>query len=155
MEKSEIAQTLANSEFFESMEPATIQDIASICEPLSCNQGDYLFRQGDFGDQLFIVAQGQVYLERSMDVGTHKGKVVLETLGKGRLLGCWSTLLGAPHVLMSSAGCKGSTRVLVLNGNRLREKMLEDHNLGFNILERLCFLLRDRIQAAYGALEKF
>jgi len=26
--------------------------------------------------------------------------------------------------------------------------------LGFRVLERLCFLLRDRIQGAYGAMER-
>jgi CRP/FNR family cyclic AMP-dependent transcriptional regulator len=32
--------------------------------------------------------------------------------------------------------------------------MIEDKNLGFNILEKLCFVLRDRIHGAYGAMEK-
>ena len=154
MKKSEMADVLANSEFFKSLKRSEIEDITGICDTLTCKSGDYIFRQGDFGDQLFIVAAGQVFLERSMDVGTHTGKVVIETLGKGRLLGCWSTLLGTPHILMSSAGCKGSTRLLVLKGSQLRDKMLQNNELGFNILERLCFLLRDRIQAAYGALEK-
>ena len=154
MKKSEIADVLANSEFFKSLQKDEIEDIASICDTVSCKNGDYIFRQGDFGDELFVVAEGQVFLERSMDVGSHKGKVVLETLGRGRLLGCWSTLLDAPHILMSSAGCKGSTRLLVLKGSQLRDKMIQNNALGFNILERLCFLLRDRIQAAYGALEK-
>ncbi len=34
------------------------------------------------------------------------------------------------------------------------EMMMDNSKLGFNILERLCFLLRDRLQAAYGAMEK-
>jgi hypothetical protein len=33
--------------------------------------------------------------------------------------------------------------------------MTKNTEFGFNLLEKLCFLLRDRIQAAYGALEKF
>jgi CRP/FNR family cyclic AMP-dependent transcriptional regulator len=41
-----------------------------------------------------------------------------------------------------------------MQGARLRELMTSNSALGFNILERLCFLLRDRIQAAYGALDK-
>jgi hypothetical protein len=32
--------------------------------------------------------------------------------------------------------------------------MEEDTQFGFFILERLCFLLRERIQAAYGAMDK-
>jgi len=32
--------------------------------------------------------------------------------------------------------------------------MLSNPALGFCILERLCFFLRDRIQSVYGAMEK-
>ncbi|MBL7174355.1 MAG: hypothetical protein ISS66_00895 [Desulfobacteraceae bacterium] len=46
------------------------------------------------------------------------------------------------------------SKVLVIKGAVLRRMMLENRELGFNILERLCFLLRDRIQSAYGAMEK-
>ncbi len=89
-----------------------------------------------------------------MKIGNRKGNIVIETLGKGRVLGCWSTLLNEPHIVMSTAICQRATNVLVLQGARLRELMTENSELGFNILERLCFLLRDRIQAAYGALDK-
>jgi hypothetical protein len=46
------------------------------------------------------------------------------------------------------------SKVLVVQGAVLRRMMLENRELGFNVLERLCFLLRDRIQSAYGAMEK-
>jgi CRP/FNR family transcriptional regulator, cyclic AMP receptor protein len=41
-----------------------------------------------------------------------------------------------------------------LRGTELRKLMSEDSEIGFHVLERLCFLLKDRVQAAYGALEK-
>ena len=89
-----------------------------------------------------------------MDLGTHKGNVVIETLGKGRILGCWSTLLNMPHILMSSAVCQKPTHIVTLRGADLRKMMIGNTELGFNIMERLCYLLRDRLQAAYGAMEK-
>lgn len=93
-------------------------------------------------------------MERSIDLGNRKGNVVIEALGKGRVLGCWSTLLGEPHILMSSATCQKQTKVAVIKGSDLRQMMIDSSKLGFNILERLFFLLRDRIQSAYGAMEK-
>jgi CRP-like cAMP-binding protein len=116
--------------------------------------GEYLFRQGDFGDNLYVIAEGHVFLERDTDLGTRKGGVIIAMLGKGRAFGCWSTLLDEPHNLMSSATCQKPTKVLVMNGEDLRQMMLENSRLGFRVLERLCFLLRDRIQGAYGAMEK-
>jgi hypothetical protein len=43
---------------------------------------------------------------------------------------------------------------LILNGAELRADMISDTRLGFNVMEKLCFLLRERIQSAYGAMEK-
>ena len=154
MENDEIQQALSHSEFFKDLDSAHINDIAGICEVRTCEGGEFLFRQGDFGEHLYVIVDGQIHLERSMDFGQRQGTVVIESLGKGRILGCWSTLLNAPHVLMSSANCQRPTRALAVKGSHLHQMMTQNTDLGFNILQRLCFLLRDRIQAAYGAMEK-
>ncbi|MBL7179515.1 MAG: hypothetical protein ABIK98_16180 [Pseudomonadota bacterium] len=69
-------------------------------------------------------------------------------------MGCWSTLLDMPHILLSSAVCQKPTTIPAIKGADLRQIMVKNTELGFNIMEGLCFLLRDRIQAAYGAMEK-
>ena len=53
-----------------------------------------------------------------------------------------------------SAICQKPTTILAIKGLDLRRIMIGNSELGFNIMERLCFLLRNRIQAAYGAMEK-
>ena len=70
------------------------------------------------------------------------------------MLGSWATLLGQPHLLMSSAVCQKPTLLLVMRGGDLRNLMLSNKALGFHVMEKFCFLLKDRIQAAYGAMEK-
>ena len=89
-----------------------------------------------------------------MSLGTQEGRAIIGVLGKGRVIGCWSTLLGHPHHHMSSALCQKPTSVLAIKGTDLRDIMLGNIQLGFNVLERLCFSLRERIQSAYGALDK-
>ena len=154
MEHSEIEYILQNCEFFEGVEKSYVHKIAKLCQVADYGIGDHVFQQGDFGENLYIIAEGQIFLERSVNLGTRKGNVVIETLGKGRVLGCWSTLLDESHILMSSGICQKPTKVLVLKGSDLRKVMLENPELGINIFEKFCFLLRDRIKAAYGALEK-
>ena len=150
----EIQHTLENSELFKGLEKADIEKIAGLCQVETYNTGEYIFRQGDFGERVYIITDGHVFLERAMDLGARKGNAVIGLLGKGRAFGCWSTLLNEPHNLMSSAICKKDTRILVIKGSDLRDVMLSNSDLGFNILERICFLLRDRIQGVYGAMEK-
>ncbi len=154
MEHSEIESILKGCEFFKELKKDDIGNIASLCEVKIYNVGEYVFQQHDYGEHLYIIAEGRISLERSVDLGARKGNVLIETLGKGRVMGCWSTLLGESHFLMSSAACQKPTTVVAMKGADLRGMMLSNTSLGFNVLERFCFLLRDRIQSAYGALEK-
>ena len=154
MNRTEMEEALGNCEFFKWLENHEISKIADLCRMQSHAQGEYVFQQGDLGEHLYVIAKGQVFLERTVDLGTRTGKVVIETLGTGRVLGCWSTLLDKPHILMSSAVCQTSTEIISFNGSDLRQIMVGNAEFGFNILERLCLLLRNRIQAAYGAMER-
>ena len=154
MNRTEIEHNLETCKFFKGLEKSLIEQIAGLCTIKRYEGGEHVFRQGDFGEYLYIIIEGYIFLERSIDLGNRKGNVVIEALGKGRVLGCWSTLLGESHILMSSATCQKPTKVAAIKGSDLRQMMIDNSKIGFNILERLCFLLRDRIQSAYGAMEK-
>ncbi len=149
-----VDQILGKAKFLRNLPEKGLTRIAETCQIRNYEAGEFIFRQGDFGEHLYIIIDGRVYLERSVDLGVRQGKVVIDTLGKGRTLGCWSTLLGEPHTLMSSACCQEPTRVVFFKGEDVRGLMIDDTELGFHIMERLCFLLSDRIRAAYGAMEK-
>ncbi len=154
MNAPDIGKILRGSKFFKDLDDSVIQKIASLGEIRSLQTGDHVFRQGDFGENIYIVIDGHVSLERQTNLGHRSGSVVIDMLGKGRFLGCWSTLLNEPHVLMASAYCQKPTQVVSIRGADLRKIMVQEPELGFDVMERLCILLRDRIQAAYGAFEK-
>ena len=153
MEPSEIMDILENCDIFKGLARTEVERIATLGHMETYETGENILNQGDFGENLYIIAEGHVFLERDIDLGTRKGNAIIGLLGKGRALGCWSALIGEPHTLLSSARCRRPTKVFVVNGQSLREMMLDDVKLGFNVLERLCYLLRDRIQGAYGAME--
>ena len=155
MECSPVERCLVECEFFQGLPDEHLEKIGKLCEVQAYEPGDVIFRQGDFGEHLYVIADGQAYLERGVDLGDKKiGTVVISVLGKGRLLGCWSTLLGEPHILMCSAVTQKPSTILRFSGSELRALMDENSVLGFTLMERLCFLLKDRVQSAYGALEK-
>ena len=153
MDRNEIKQVLEGCEFFKGLQEPYLKNIIGLCRVQNYEPGEYVFSQGDFGEYLYVIAEGHVSLERSMDLGTRKGNVVIGLLGKGRAMGCWSTLLGQPHTLMSSAVCRKPTTVVSLRGTELREIMVDNHKMGFRMMESLCFLLRDRLHGALGAME--
>jgi CRP/FNR family transcriptional regulator, cyclic AMP receptor protein len=154
MDRQEIVRALKCCELFSELERADIEKIAALCEVGSYKPGEYIFRQGELGDRLYVIAEGHVFLERSIDLGSRKGSALIGILGKGRALGCWSTLLDEPHNLMASATCQSSTRVVVMMGADLRDILLKNIGLGLKVFRKLCYLLRERLQGAFGAMEK-
>ena len=153
MTSSGISEVLETCELFSGLCREEIDKIADLGRVETYEAGENILSQGDFGENLYIIQEGHVFLERSIDLGPRKGKAMIGLLGKGRALGCWSTLLGEPHTLMSSAVCRKPTRVVAIKGQALREMMQANYPLGFRILERLCFILRERIRGLYGAMD--
>ena len=154
MPMEDIKEILQRCELFQGLSEDDIQSVTGLCRLEKFDAGESIFRQGDFGDSLYIISEGQVALERDIDLGPRKGSAVIDLLGAGRAFGCWSTLLDESHNLMSSVVCRRPTSVVIIDGTALRKRMSENLRLGFNVLEKLCFILRDRIQSAYGALDK-
>ena len=154
MKPAEIQKVLAGCELFKGLDQSEIKNIAKMCRVNTYDKGALIYQQGDFGEIIYIIANGQVVLEKTVDMESRKGRVIIATLGRGRVFGCWSTLLDEPHIMMLRTFCQTPATILVLNGAELRKHMVSDARFGFNVMERLCFLLRERIQSAYGAMEK-
>lgn len=154
MESVEIEEILASCELFKGLGQSEIRNIAKICRVNTYDKGALVYQQGDFGEIIYIIANGQVVLEKTIDMDAREGRVVIAILGRGRVFGCWSTLLDEPHIMMLRTFCQTPATILVLKGAELRKGMVSDTRFGFNVMEKLCFLLRERIQSAYGAMEK-
>lgn len=154
MEQEEITGLLADSELFAGLSLGGLRRIASLCRIERRSPGEFIFRQGDKGEELYVILEGTVVLQRSLDLGGRSGKANIASLGRGRALGCWSTLLDGPRTLMSSALCERPTSVAVFKGSELMEVMSQDKEIGYLLLRNLCFLLRERVIGAYGAMER-
>ena len=73
------------------------------------NPGQTVFREGESGDQAFIVQQGSVEIFKKSGDAT----VVLDTLQEGSLFGEMSLIDGKPR--MASARAVGATTILVIS----------------------------------------
>jgi CRP/FNR family cyclic AMP-dependent transcriptional regulator len=153
MQTDEVRNILEACEFFKGLDSGQLAGITPICRSCRFEAGETIYRQGGVGEEIFIIAEGQVMLERAVSVGPRKGTVPVAVLGKGKIMGAWSTLLNEPHTLMLSAVCRRPAVLLAINGPELRQRMTADILLGFCILEKLCLLLRERVQATLGAMD--
>ncbi len=156
MTSSEIVEGLRACELFASLSEEEIQmlatSLASACQIKAYEAGDSIYSQGEHSATLQVIADGQVFLQRSADIGGRKAIRPLGLLGKGRALG-WSALLYGPRYATASAICQKPTRVISLDGASLRLVLEKEPAIGFRVMERLACLLGDRLRAAYSAME--
>ena len=149
-----LVQELSKCELFSSLTKEELEPIASLGRVENYQAGETIFRQGEQGNTIYIIKEGQVTLGRSVDLGDRTAQVTIAVLTTDRALGCWLALLEEPHNLMSSAVCNRKTEVISLEGPALRKILENNLPAGFKVMEKLAHILRDRLWGVYGAMEK-
>jgi NTE family protein len=122
--------------FFANLQPVILEDIARCCAEVAVPAGDYVFRQGDISDALYIVSAGR--LEVSLE--SADGKVVsLAEVGRGQVVGEMGLLTGDPR----SATLRSLRDSLLLRLSKERfEELIFSHpalirRIACNLSERL------------------
>lgn len=151
---SDILQVLLNCDLLVTLSEEEIKPIISLCRTEEYQPGEAIFHQGDQGNKIYIIKAGQVSIERSVDLGDRTAQLNIAILGPGKALGAWLALLGESHGLMSSALCTRKTEVIAIDGPALREELRKNLPAGFKVMERLAYMLRERLRGVYGAMEK-
>ena len=80
--------------------------------------------------------------------------MTIALLGRGRGVG-WSALICEPCSASASAVCQKPSKLVSLEGTKLREMLDARPEVGFQVMERLAYVLNDRLRAAYGAMDTF
>lgn len=156
MASSEITEVLKNCDLFAALNEEELQavasEVATAWKTEEYKAGERIFEQGQHSTTLYIIAEGQVVLERSLNIGDRSTPWPLGLLGKGRAMG-WSALLYGPRSLTATAICQKPTRVISIEGTSLRSALEKQPGIGFKVMDRLAYMLRERLQAAYNTVE--
>ena len=156
MASSEIIEGLRNCELFALLNQEEIQSLttslASACEMGVYQAGEHIFEQGEHGTRLYVIVDGQVILQRSVNIGNRVAMWPLGLLGKGRVMG-WSSLLYGPRSITASAVCQKPTQVVSIEGTSLRSVLEKQAEIGFRVMDRLSCMLGERLRAAYNTME--
>ena len=152
MTSLEITETLGNCELFRTLSAENLEQIAALCRVESYKSGDTVLTQGEYGTRLCLLAEGQIALQRSINLGDRQSVRTIALLGKGRGMG-WSALLCDPCSASASAVCQKPTKIISLEGADLRSMLERDPQIGFKVMDRLAHVLGDRLRAAYNAMD--
>jgi CRP/FNR family cyclic AMP-dependent transcriptional regulator len=103
-----------------------------------CSYGDgqYLFREGETGTEMFVIQQGQVLVTRKAG----EEQISLATLGRGDFLGEMALLEGLPRD--ANARAVEPTRVLAMGQGGLLMRIRRDPTFAMELLHCLSGRIR-------------
>ena len=107
------------------------------------NQGEYVFREGDLGDRLYIVLRGKVLISKEI-AGT--GEEALAVLESGDFFGEMALIGNDHHRSADAKAQEQGTTVLVITNQVLREILSIDTDSAYQFLSILCRILSQRLQ---------
>ena len=106
--------------------------------------GEHIFRQGDPGEEMFIIQDGEVEI---VFEGEDGDVIQLATLERGDFFGEMAVLESAPRT--ASARAKGGCKVLPLRGALFIEMLQRDPETTLRIMRKLCNRIRE-LQSRLG-----
>lgn len=62
----EIKELLKGVVIFKDLEDDELNQIAEVCKPENFNSGEYIFREGESGNRLYLVLEGEVRISRTV-----------------------------------------------------------------------------------------
>ncbi len=105
MSLEEDVELLRKIPLFAKIEPSKLKLLAFTSQRLTFNPGDSLFKQGDDGDALYVIMEG----EADVLVDTPGGQITVATMGKNDFVGDIAVLCDVPRTATVTATSKLTT----------------------------------------------
>lgn len=134
---------LAGHPFFEGLEKRHLELMVGCASNVRFDAGAFIAREGQEAKNFYLIRHGKVALQI---FAPDRGAITFETLNEGEMLG-WSWLV-PPHVWRFDARAVELTRAIALDGECLRRKCQDDHDLGYELLLRFSQVIAMRLEAA-------
>jgi len=136
-------EKLARHPFAQGLSEDHLDALASCAKLLVCMPGDFLWRQGEKPEVVYLVSSGHVALEIEIP---NQGSLEVDSFESGDFLPwLW---LGGEYRRHFDARATSPAEVIELDGKKLRELCDRDHEFGYQLLKRLARATEDRLQTA-------
>ncbi len=127
---------LKEFKFFNGLEEDFLEEMAIVASLKDYKKGEYIFKEGDDSDFLYIVEKGKVALETRV----YSEKVVrLATVIKDDYFG-WSSVV-EPYKCTASRYALEDTTCLLLDGKVMREACRNNTKLGYFLMEKVAKMI--------------
>ncbi len=135
-----LARSLAQHPFTGRLPARMVDFLAGCAKNMRFDTGEYLFREGEEQQHLFLIRQGQVDVESYLP---GRGEVALESFTEGEALG--ASAVFAPYEWNLDGRAVKPVLVFAIDGDCLRRKIDEDAEFGRAVLKELLIDVHRRL----------
>lgn len=132
---------IAQQPFFAGLNPRLLQLLAEAALEVRFAAGEEIFHEGSAANRFYLILEGKVVLESEQ---AERRDFPIQMLRPGDDLG-WAWLF-PPYLFHLSARALVPTRAILFYGTRLREQCEQDHELGFQLMQRIAEVLIQQLQ---------
>ncbi|MGA9056513.1 MAG: cyclic nucleotide-binding domain-containing protein [Terriglobia bacterium] len=137
-----LERVLSEHPFLNDFPDRHLELVVGCASNVRLEAGQIIFHEGEEANTFYLIRQGKVALQIFSE---RRGPLTILTLGEGEILG-WSWLF-PPYRWKFSARTLEPTRVFAIDGQCLRAKAEQDHELGYELLKRFAYVVEDRLEA--------
>ena len=137
-----IEPLIRNHPVFNTLTPEHIKLIVGCASNVVYKPGVHVFKEGDEANTFFLVRQGRIFVETYTERGDAIG---IQSVGDGEVLG-WSWLI-PPYKWHFDARVVEQSRLIAVNGECLRGKFENDHNLGYSMMTKFMEIMTHRLES--------
>jgi CRP/FNR family cyclic AMP-dependent transcriptional regulator len=136
------AEMLKGMNLFEFLRLEGLKDIAALSKIEKFSGGDFVFKEGDKAEKIYLVLEGRVAME--IEIG-HSKKVVIYTETKGKMFGFPS--LVKPNKFSTSARCLDDVKLITLRADDLVQKIFKkDCRRGYLVMNKLAEIIAQKLK---------
>lgn len=128
--------------FFKPLTDERAAAIAALSSVRDLPADTEVLREGQQADNLYLVLEGRLSLAMYVP-GRAAEKSIVSTISRGELLG-WSALLPG-RMWQATARTLKPTRLLAIDGTKLRELCDRDHEIGYAVMKHVLTVVGQRL----------
>jgi len=147
-----IKEALRKCQLFSALNDVELEEITALVTERQYDPGAVIFQQGDPAEALVVLQQGRIALQMGVpeaQQGVFK-RMTIDIVTNDEVAG-WSALV-EPHVYTLTAVCLQSTKVLCIDGPRLKALLDRNPRIGHEVVKRLIQVVAVRLADTRQAL---
>jgi len=144
---SEVTELLKRVAIFQNLDPEELAQVADVSREEKFVSGEYIFREGETGNRLYLIVEGDVRISRDVP---GSGEEALAVLKAGSIFGEMAVFDRSER--STDAISNGGTRVLTISRSDFEMVLDLNRELAYKILWSVVRLLSTRLRSTNDSL---